>query len=636
MAYLRRLVRSRLVLTTLTAGALLLVGCSTVLIRRAESLLNEELRPRRDPAEELLPEVARLLQQRGLAEVYRRSPAEVRERLQEAAAVDPLPDVLLALADVSRALARRAEKEPAGDAAADHHLCAGYAYHFLLKGPGSEVLTTSIAPDEIDVRVRRGRQLYNEGLAGWLRATGYVGRKETPPDKPVPAVPMVRHGFGWKADEFGPLLFAPVSEGANDPEAQRRWGLGVPLVCLRSGEAAEAGGGGVRFFPGWSFAATAFLRFDGGLADLAAGRLGQLELYNPLAACSVEMGGRVFPLEIDLDSPLAHFRRHTDLGTAGDLGFLHPDRLRERRGIYLAEPYQPGKVLVLFVHGLRSSPATWLALFRELHADPRLREGCQFGFYFYPSGDMYLKAAADLRRDLARLREEVDPQRRDAAFDRMVIVGHSMGGLIGRLLTIDSGDEFWRAVAARPLDSLRVSAEAEADLRRLFHFERQTCIRRVVFLATPHQGSKLSASLPAKLTGQFGQPPRLLHEAARELLRSNPGLDASMVQRIVPTGEQLGPGAPFLIALAAQPRPRDVAYHSIIGVAPLHSTILERTIAASSWQEKSDGVVPYSSARLGDVESEITVPVDHSHMKHHPRTIAEVRRILREHVESRE
>jgi hypothetical protein len=46
--------------------------------------------------------------------------------------------------------------------------------------------------------------------------------------------------------------------------------------------------------------------------------------------------------------------------------------------------------------------------------------------------------------------------------------------------------------------------------------------------------------------------------------------------------------------------------------------------------------VPYSSAHLDGVDSEVTVEADHFHVHHHPRAILELRRILLEHLKESE
>src|SRR5262249_13208370 len=143
-------------------------------------------------------------------------------------------------------------------------------------------------------------------------------------------------------------------------------------------------------------------------------------------------------------------------------GFLSADKIQDRAGIYMFEPYQPGKIPVVMVHGLLASPLTWTTMFNDLRADPQLRERYQFWFYLYPTGNPYLATAADLRQELTRLRAELDPAGKDWTLDHMVLVGHSMGGLVSRLLTADSGDDFWKLVADRPLDDLKIAPDTRA------------------------------------------------------------------------------------------------------------------------------------------------------------------------------
>ena len=252
-----------------------------------------------------------------------------------------------------------------------------------------------------------------------------------------------------------------------------------------------------------NFPVTAFFRFDGSLADLRSRRDGRLELYNPLEVQAVEAGRQVVPLETDLTTPLAYFLSRTDLNGLDLEGFLRADKVQKRAGIYMFEPYQPGKIPVVMVHGLVSSPLTWTTMFNDLRADPVLREHFQFWFYLYPTADPYVATAADLRQTLVELRSEVDPHHQDAALDQMVFVGHSMGGLVSKLLTTDSGDDFWRLVSSEPFERIKASPETRAELQRVFFFEKMSSVRRVIFLGTPHHGSSLSPSPPGRLLAQF-------------------------------------------------------------------------------------------------------------------------------------
>src|SRR5207302_7155796 len=101
------------------------------------------------------------------------------------------------------------------------------------------------------------------------------------------------------------------------------------------------------------------------------------------------------------------FLSRSDFEAIGYKGFLQADRIQKRAGIYMFEPYQRGKIPVIMVHGLLSSPSTWAPLFNDLRADPVLRERFQFWFYLYPTANPYLLSAADLRATLDQLRAEL-------------------------------------------------------------------------------------------------------------------------------------------------------------------------------------------------------------------------------------
>jgi pimeloyl-ACP methyl ester carboxylesterase len=294
-------------------------------------------------------------------------------------------------------------------------------------------------------------------------------------------------------------------------------------------------------------------------------------------------------------------------------------------------PYQPGKIPVVLVHGLLSSPLTWAPVFNDLQADPALRERFQFWYYFYPTGLPYLATAAQLRGQLAGLRGEIDPGRRDAALDEMVFVGHSMGGLISRLMTVDSGDAFWKLVSEEPFEQVKLKPEVRQELRQTFYFDKVEGVRRVVFIGTPHHGSKLSPTALGRLAAHLVRLPRDLMAASQDLTAENPDLPTMLRMRPLPTSvDLLGPNAPALELLAARPRPPRVHYHSIVGVVPASRARLENWLTGDAG-EPGDGVVPYRSAHLDGADSELVVPADHVHVHHHPLAVLEVRRILLEH-----
>lgn len=583
-------------------------------------------------ADGLSPRTRQTLRRWDLERRYQDRPAEAYACLQALATQDPQPDLLFALAEISFLLGRRAEKCEGSEACVYYYLCAGYAYHFLFDHRDWQVEAHSpraTRSSVFDPRFRLACDLYNTSLAKCIRAAQRVGRLDPRQELHLPGVggdftlSVVHHGFPWQPAEFGPLLFCADYTVVGLDNQYRGYGLGVALIGTRVHDAKIARAPGHAFYPDKvSFPVTAFFRFEGSLADLGARRSGRLELYNPLEIQAVEIHGRPIPLETDLTTPLAYFLAHTDLEGIEYTAFLNADKIKKRSGLYMFEPYQPGKIPVVMVHGLLSSPLTWAPMFNDLRADATLRKHFQFWFYLYPTGDPYLLTAADLRHDLAELRAALDPDGRDRALAQMVFVGHSMGGLVSKLLTVDGGDDFWRLASPVPLHHLKLRPETQAQLERVFYFERQPFVRRVVFIGTPHHGSKLSPSLPARLAVKFVQMPRELLKVARDVAQENPDLTSWLTAGRLPTSvDLLAPDAPALEVLAARPRPAGVHYHSIIG--DIYGT----------GSDGSDGVVTVRSAHLDGVDSEILEPADHFQVHHYPRAVLEVRRILLEHLQ---
>ena len=92
------------------------------------------------------------------------------------------------------------------------------------------------------------------------------------------------------------------------------------------------------------------------------------------------------------------------------------------------------------MHGTASSPARWAELVNELLGDPRIRERFQIWLFIYDSGNPIGYSAGRLRAALTTAVKELDPEGKDAALRRMVVIGHSQGGLLTKLTAIDSGD----------------------------------------------------------------------------------------------------------------------------------------------------------------------------------------------------
>ena len=293
----------------------------------------------------------------------------------------------------------------------------------------------------------------------------------------------------------------------------------------------------------------------------------------------------------------------------------------ESTGLSLVRSYQRGRIPVVLIHGLWSNPCSWCQMIDALEADAALRERYQFWTFGYSTGDPLPYSAALLRRDLDEARRKFDPDRSDAAFDRMILVGHSMGGLLAKMMVVDTGTRLWRLISDRPVEDL---AGDQAD-RELFRsgliFKPRPEVRRVVFIATPHRGSRVDRGGLGRLGSRLVRLPDPLRASyGRLLARNGPDFFTERFRKGLPTSiDELEWQSPILSRLDE------------LGLAPAikaHSIIADRHDPPGPGG--SDGLVPYESAHLDGTVSESLVSSGHL-CQDHPAVIGEVRRILAEH-----
>ncbi len=251
-----------------------------------------------------------------------------------------------------------------------------------------------------------------------------------------------------------------------------------------------------------------------------------LELHDPLVSNDVYFASRRVPLQTDLSTPLGFFLDNPQFReqTNATIGLIDPNKTQKNRGIYMLEPFDPNRIPVLMVHGLASSPLTWMPMFNDLRSFQELRRSYQFWFYQYPTGQPFWISATQLRNDLAELRKTLDPHRQAPMLDQMVLVGHSMGGLVSRLQTYQSGDEFWRVLSDRPFDDVRGDPRELETLKNALFFEPNESIRRVITIGTPHRGSEFANDATRWVGRHVIKLPQSITETGNRLVQQNPGL----------------------------------------------------------------------------------------------------------------
>ena len=296
--------------------------------------------------------------------------------------------------------------------------------------------------------------------------------------------------------------------------------------------------------------------------------------------------------------------------------------MKERPPLVSTTPYRPGLIPVVFVHGTASSIVRWMEMYNRLLADPEIRSRFQFWFFQYDSGNPIALSALNLREALVAAVARLDPEGTDPALRRMVLIGHSQGGLLVKMQAISSGNRIWNAGSRKPLDEMQLSDQTRDLLRRALFVEPLPEVSRTVFICTPHRGSFVAGrKIIANLTRRLLTLPFQLTGLATDLVRNQDAL-ASGVSPIVPSAvDNMSPQNNFIRALQEIPVAPSITVNSIIAVE-----------GDGPVEQGDDGVVKYSSAHIEPVESELVVqPSSHS-TQGNPRTIEEVRRILRLHV----
>ncbi len=571
-----------------------------------------------------------------LADDLEGEPRQLLKKVREIVAREPSADKIYAFAELSYLQARKIEATDPKLAVDLYGASVLHAYQYLFDD------RFSYLRNPYDPQFRGACDLYNVALEAALRRVskdvGFAPGKTYTIQTAAGSwdITCVLRGGSWRPDDFDHFEFVSDYEMNGLKNHYQSYGLGVPLIAVRHNYQGEPSA--ARYYPpGLSFPVTAFLRpvtqSEMEQAEGRTRRQGVLELYDPLSSTDIPLGGSHLPLESDLTTPLAYFLSNPNLGNLANAGLLRPDVLFDLRpgqndpimGLYMVQPYEPGKIPVVMVHGLWSSPMTWMEMFNDLRSSPEIRERYQFWFYLYPTSQPFWISAYQMRRDLTEARQTLDPQHRESALDQMVLIGHSMGGLVSELQTLYSGNNYWKLVSNRPFQQIKADAEVRNRIEQCFFFQPNPSVRRVISIGTPHRGSNFSNASTQWLLGKLIRLPRTLIQGQDRLFRENKDLFlADSLLKIENSIDSLSPGTPIFPVMLASPRLPWVKYHNIVGRVPRHGIF--------ALASDGDGVVGIESSRVDGVASELVVPADHTTVHAHPLAVLEVRRILLEHL----
>jgi pimeloyl-ACP methyl ester carboxylesterase len=599
----------------LLAAILLAVGCAGPIgVERVDhATVHQELTRSVLTAHTLSDQTRNVLRQRYLTDLFREKPEYAIADLHKAVAEGRgQANEVFALAEMSFLYAEEHGKRP-------YYLASAlYAYAFLFPG------TAGQPPDPYDPRLRLASDLYNRGLTSGLATDDGESIAIQSASYPLP-FGQLDISFDTRELEWGGRQltgFFPVAEveihGLGN--RYRQSGIGAPLAAGTSqGQLTK----GFQVGPRVKTPVTALLRVDDSWRQLGNGRVsGKLELYPSSDTGAVLIDHRQVPLEVEYTSTLAYMLNGVPVWELEYGGFLRGALLDKKvpSRLVALEPYQSGRIPVIFVHGTASSPVRWAEMLNDLRSDPRIRDHFQFWFFSYETGNPVPYSALLLRDALQEAVAALDPSVSDPSLHEMVVIGHSQGGLLTKMAAIDSGDRFWNAAFKEPPEELDVSPESREMLKRALFIKPVPSVKRLIYIATPHGGSYVAGNRISQYISSLVRLPGTILRATSEIGKLGSETTAMSGQGGFGSIYGMTPGSLLVKMLARTPLAEGVKAHSIIAVR-----------GDGPIETGDDGVVEYKSAHIEGVESEYIVHSGHS-TQADPHTIEEVRRILLLHL----
>ena len=452
----------------------------------------------------------------------------------------------------------------------------------------------------------------HRNIAGWelqldMRGERLPGSTAVPAEL-LPASSLSFRGMRslYRRDGFGaelvavmpdaPLTSAPTSEGSSSAKHDQQ-----PLPWSEMSAPPM----------------TVLLHPDGDdLDSVLHTRTARLTVHDPYEESAIMLHGQRVPLAANFTAGYglwlarANFNRQSLRSLLGREGGI------DRPHVYLMQPYDPNRRIIVMLHGLASSPEAWVELANEILGDETLRQHYQIWQVYYPTNLPIALNHAMIRRALGDTLAHFDPSGQAPASSDLVLVGHSMGGVIARLM-VSSTDQSLVQLAA---DRSRLTPQQIKRIDPMLRFEPFPHVSRAIFIAAPHRGTSVAGGrLGRWMAGFIRFPVTVLEELAHTLAPNAAASSHESLGHIPNSVDNLDENDPFVRAAADFPISAQVRYHSI----------LAQTNADVPLEDSDDGLVPYRSAHLPGAESEKVIISGHS-VQQNAAAVLEIQRILKD------
>ena len=443
------------------------------------------------------------------------------------------------------------------------------------------------------------------------------------------SLPIRLNKFVWPSDSFNELVPVGYYYDTNLRHQYVECGLGCPVVALRKNKCQPRPSNNY-FLRQTPFAATAIL-FPNVQPWLSRPQIEHPQkigdvgfvLYDPLQVMHVRHADAIYRLAADITSPLGFLGQEKDWNPVEE--YIRPETDPGLAGLRMLEPYQPDKIPILFVHGLFSDPQTYLEMANQIRAQADLHNAYQIWVYRYPTGGNFLLSAAQLRNQLVSLQADCRAEHPINKLDQMVIIGHSLGGLIAKMQVTSSGNTLWNSVARVPFNKIVASPEERHRLAEQFFFTPSASIHTAIFIATPNEGSPWAKRAAGKIASKIVKYSPQQTQFHKSLIQKNPDAFNQTVRRRSPTSiDLMNPDNSLLQAIQCLPMAPWVNSYAIAGTGG----------SFYSRMGPSDGVITIESATTPPAYQTFFVNAIHTEILKNNKTINIVSQILRSNAKS--
>ncbi|MGB6927382.1 esterase/lipase family protein [Psychrobacter sp.] len=255
-----------------------------------------------------------------------------------------------------------------------------------------------------------------------------------------------------------------------------------------------------RIYPTGHLLLTGLIKPDGdSVLDALSSRKLDIHLYNPYQTESVNILNDDYPLAANFSAGYGLWLSENQLDGVGYLNLITRQPNAQLPKLFMLEPYDPDKRVLIMLHGLASSPATWVNLTNDILNDDKLRDNYQVWQIFYPTNLPILENRYQIQQLINSTYQQTDPNGQNRASQNSVIISHSMGAIIARMMLSDENlvddldklndKDILSSNEKQQIRNALKTSFGEDELKERFELQALPQVDTAVFLSAPFRGT---------------------------------------------------------------------------------------------------------------------------------------------------